>query len=806
MPTLKTATEIALAAGDRIAAAAERGKKGAAGPTITLAMIVKDEEKWLAETLASAKDHVDQIVVVDTGSKDKTKEIARSFGAEIHDFVWIDDFAAARNFAFSKATGDFVFWLDADDHFDPVAGKTLKEFAAGLAANVGGVMMEYFYAFDEAGNCVALHKKLRLVRNDNSFTWKGRIHEDLIPTGATDIRTTEDFRVLHRADETRIHASSERNVKVAEAEYQEKKHDPRAVFNLASTYMGLRRWNDAIKKYLEYVPMSGWDEEIYVAWCRVGQCLLELNQVDEAKNMYLRAVKVRPQYADAYRGLAHCSINEGKLDQAEEYYRMTLQKTKPESVIVWSPFDYEVAPYYELAQVLLNQNKVDEALEAVDRYIGLSNGKENGVQLRTIVLEAKKAMDFRAAYGAVATYLDGQDMDEELKNLLKAIPAEFRYDPVLTQIRSKRWARKESTGRDIAIWCGKAFEEWGPASLEKGVGGSEEAVIRLAREWSKLGWNVTVFNNCGTEDIVDVSAPETSNEKHGFVIYKPFWEYSPNDKFDVFISWRQPQTFDLKVNAPVKLLDLHDVPSLMDYPSKRLNEITKIMVKTQFHRQLLPTVKDEKIAVVGHGVDASEFPEGVAKVKNQIVYTSSYDRGLENLLAIWPKIRAEVPDATLKIAYGWGLFDVMRAGDKERIAWKEKMLGLMKQDGIEELGRLSHKDVARLMQESEVFAYPCDFEEIFAIAAAKAQLAGAIPVVGTSVGCLGETVKIGVHVTGDMKGETARARFADELIKILKDDDLKKKISAEARKAALKSFNWTDVAISWEKIFKGETK
>ena len=83
--------------------------------TISLCMIVRDEEAALGRCLESVKDAVEEIIVVDTGSVDRTKEIAARFTDKVYDFVWVDDFAAARNFAFSKATMEYCMWLDAED-------------------------------------------------------------------------------------------------------------------------------------------------------------------------------------------------------------------------------------------------------------------------------------------------------------------------------------------------------------------------------------------------------------------------------------------------------------------------------------------------------------------------------------------------------------------------------------------------------------------------------------------------------------------------------------------------------------------
>lgn len=83
--------------------------------TISLCMIVKNEQDVLSRCLLSAADLVDEIIIVDTGSTDATKEVAKNFTDKIYDFIWCDDFSKARNFSFSKATCDYVMWLDADD-------------------------------------------------------------------------------------------------------------------------------------------------------------------------------------------------------------------------------------------------------------------------------------------------------------------------------------------------------------------------------------------------------------------------------------------------------------------------------------------------------------------------------------------------------------------------------------------------------------------------------------------------------------------------------------------------------------------
>ena len=102
------------------------------GVSLSLCMIVKNEEKVLSRALDGVKGRVDEIVIADTGSEDGTKKIAARYTDKVYDFEWKDDFAAARNFSFSKATGDYVMWLDADDIVTPENGELLAKLRERL--------------------------------------------------------------------------------------------------------------------------------------------------------------------------------------------------------------------------------------------------------------------------------------------------------------------------------------------------------------------------------------------------------------------------------------------------------------------------------------------------------------------------------------------------------------------------------------------------------------------------------------------------------------------------------------------------
>lgn len=149
----------------------------------SLCMIVRDEEDVLARCLSSAAGLFSEIVIVDTGSRDRTREIALRFTDKVYGFEWIDDFAAARNYAFSKATGDYLMWLDADDVIEGENYRLFEELFRDIErTRPDVVMLPYNVAFD--GERVTLsYERERVLRAGAGLWFEGAVHEAVPPRG-----------------------------------------------------------------------------------------------------------------------------------------------------------------------------------------------------------------------------------------------------------------------------------------------------------------------------------------------------------------------------------------------------------------------------------------------------------------------------------------------------------------------------------------------------------------------------------------------------------------------------------------------
>lgn len=185
----------------------------------------------------------------------------------------------------------------------------------------------------------------------------------------------------------------------------------------------------------------------------------------------------------------------------------------------------------------------------------------------------------------------------------------------------------------------------------------------------------------------------------------------------------------------------------------------------------------------------------------KIIYTSSYDRGLEHLLKMWPDIKREVPEAELHIFYGWLLFKRFYQDNPERMQWMAKMQELMKQDGITDHGRVSQEEIKKAMKGAGIWAYPTHFGEISCISAMKAQCLGAIPVV-VNYGALQTTVQHGIKVEGDIYDQETKDKFRDELVALLKDRERQEQIRVPMMEWANKEFSWAKTASQWDAEFK----
>lgn len=771
-------------------------------------MIAKGELENLKEIHPLIKDYVDEWVVVvppgdsaiDFLKEKKAKVIVqdftqgiepeivdkfRDYGLDIDADYRLFNFAAARNKSLGEATGDYVMWLDGDDR--PVGMEKVREFITSQP-RTDVLEAVYDYARDDEGNPISDHIRERIFKNNGRWIWKGAelglIHETLLPEEGFNPfilqLSKKDFYVKHvskHADQ-----SSERNFVALLYEYiKTDGKDPRTIYYLGTEFFNHKMYKECIQIMADYIKVGGWDEERYRAWLRIGESFHMLGNKESSRNAFLNATKELPAYPDAYLAIGESYHSSGEWQKAIEFLTTGLQKPLPKTKSAVDPVRLMFRPAGFLALSYHMIGDQDKAYYWFDKARKM-NPKDPWVnQYAELFEEVKELRDYVKAFVTIGQ-LSQRKYRKTLSKLADAIPEELMNQELLLDFKRRYTTPKIWGDKTIAFWCSSAFEEWGPDSLKTGTGGSEEAIIQLAPRLVKLGWDVTVFNNCPKEEVRDG------------VKWVRFEKFNPRDLFNILIGWRNNPYLEPKV-ASKKYIDMHDIPT--SYFAKDMLKGIKLFVKSEYHKSLFKGLDDDQFVVIPNGIDTKQFsnPE---KTKNNLVWTSSYDRGLEYLLDMWADIRKEVPDVTLDVAYGFDLFDESARGQTdEGRTWKAKVTKMLDQEGIVHHGRLNSEDVAKLYNKAEVWAYPTDFPEICCITATKSMAAGAIPVT-TDYAVLKERNQ-GILVKGSGADPKVQQKFKEELISLLKDDKRKEEIRS---KMDVSTYDWDIIAGRWDEELK----
>lgn len=288
--------------------------------TISLCMIVKDEEDNLSRCLDSVKNIADEIIIIDTGSSDNTKEIASKYTENVFDFQWIDDFAAARNTAFSKATMDYILWLDADDVIEEEDYKKFMELKATIDLSVDSVTMNYNLAFDEYGNVSFSSRRNRLVKRERKFRWIGAVHEYLEVYGNI---IHSEIAITHKS----IAHDSNRNLNIYEKRLKEGEvFSPRDLYYFANELLDHKIYDRAAKYYEEFLnTKKGWIEDNISSCGKLADCYYNLGDKENELKSILRSFTYGSPRAEFCCRLGFHFLDIGDNSAAIIWYKLATQ-------------------------------------------------------------------------------------------------------------------------------------------------------------------------------------------------------------------------------------------------------------------------------------------------------------------------------------------------------------------------------------------------------------------------------------------------------------------------------------------------
>jgi len=331
-------------------------------PKLSVCMIVRDEEERLPRCLKSVQDVADELIVVDTGSKDDTMPIAKNFGAKVFHFEWCDDFAAARNESLKHATGDWIFQIDADEELPSRSIPHLKE------RMLESTVVCYLIRCDHGRTCKGprFGWNARLFRNHPHVRYSRPYHEMVQASAEKLISNESRWKIEYEAGITIRHhgyAPSEmpkkweRGLRIMKSYLQENPNDAYVLTKLGGTCCDLGRYDEAayyLKKALHVNPRSS--DTNYA----LGLTLQKQHKLEAAIRCYEKAIASDPTLAEARANLGAIYIEKGMLDEAISVLKRALAVNP------------ELAPAHRhLGLAYVNAGLYDEGIAALKKAVAL---------------------------------------------------------------------------------------------------------------------------------------------------------------------------------------------------------------------------------------------------------------------------------------------------------------------------------------------------------------------------------------------------------------------------------------------------
>lgn len=250
---------------------------------------MKNEKDHIRDVLSSLAG-IDEIVVCDTGSSDNTAELAREFTDKVFtDYEWQDDFAAARNHALSKATGDWVLSIDGDEVLEPGGVQKIRDLIEKAAPD-----QLHFSVEMVAKGTSQKHNLPRILRNDGSVSWAGAAHETLRPVQAnrTPIMITYAHSTAHALDPDRM-------LRILAKQVAGPAGTPRDLYYYAREYWYRRDYVQACRLFNEYITIATWIPEKADAYLYIARCEFILQHGDKARDNCAAAIITNPMFKEA---------------------------------------------------------------------------------------------------------------------------------------------------------------------------------------------------------------------------------------------------------------------------------------------------------------------------------------------------------------------------------------------------------------------------------------------------------------------------------------------------------------------------
>lgn len=711
----------------------------------------------------------DEVIITTTSDDPEVKAVANRYRTKPSHFQWTGHFSDARNYSFGHSTTDYIMWLDADDF---VTADNLNKMLIlkNELTNWDVVLMRYQYASNPDGTPAMILPRERIVKNDGLHMWREPIHEYIYFDQGRDRVINLDITITHGRNRP---MDPKRNLVALEKEYALPTHSQRCAFYYGKELFDAGQLTEGAKVLEPYVDGPPEFSDNKASACiRLGKYYMDRKDYPKAKEWALKGIKEHAGYAELYVLMGEASGFQDKHDEAIEWYTKAFNTPLGQAGMAQMTDFYGFLPAIKLSEEWYNFKKNPvEALKWANEALKIHPGHVGLLEFMKTVEAAKDAMD---------PYADQIAHLTRCNNLLML---------------------KVPMNQHVVIWTGPAWEPWGPREVDNGMAGSETWATMLGRELVRRDYRVTVYN-----DLVGDKAYGLIDQG---VVYRDYTHMLPDMREDVahhFISSRTTDPIIPRNHAIRNYVMVHDI-WLSNEPKYDIkdSQVHSYAYLSEWHKEFLikhHRIPEEKMFLTNNGVEQGLYWSNTQTKTNSTVYSSSPDRGLNELLDMWPRITAEVPDALLYVAYGFSNWELMckqrNLPTTQLEALKAKIAGT---PGVKYLGRIPKEDLARLQLQAKAWLYPTAFTETFSVTAVENGLARNA-ILTTELAGLTTTVgKSGTLIRGHNQSKEYQDTFVTEAIRLFKDEPYRK---AQADKAEIKAsaYTWAKACDTWTARFQ----
>ncbi len=358
-------------------------KSTSCNPTLSLCMIVKDEERFLPMCLDSIKDYVDEIIIVDTGSTDNTVEIAKRYNAKIYHHPWENSFSKARNYSLKYATSDWIIWIDADEEVDERDAHKLKDVIRDDEVNV-----IYLPMFNRpiGGKAVSVFSSEKIFRNHIGIHFEGIVHNNLKYSGLSKNVNIKLYHYGYNQGEKQMEKKFERTSSLLRLQIKDDPENPTPHHYLAISCLERKKYEECIKEALESIRLfelkNSNSQSRLLSYYTACVAFYRIKDLDNAEEYALKAINFYPDYLDAHCILSSIYFLRKEYDKCVEsttkYLKLLESLNSDPSkamVIPYNTLQHARLAYLRMAIIFFEQYREPEGLQALKDSVNCADKK-----------------------------------------------------------------------------------------------------------------------------------------------------------------------------------------------------------------------------------------------------------------------------------------------------------------------------------------------------------------------------------------------------------------------------------------------